>query len=83
MKEVKEHFLSFQPSLNGDNLCQISDIASRKIIEHSMLGDVEEFFKLEELQGYDIENASALPNFWLRQLKLVPKLKDRITQKDE
>ena len=44
-----------------------------------MLGDVEEFFKLEELQGYDIENASALPNFWLRQLKLVPKLKDRIT----
>jgi hypothetical protein len=31
-----------------------------------MLGDAEEFFKLEELQGYDIENASALPNFWLR-----------------
>jgi len=48
-----------------------------------MLGNVEEFFKPEEIQSLDLAIATPLKKFWLTQLKSVPRLKDRITQKDE
>ena len=48
-----------------------------------MLGNIDEFFKLEELQNFDFALAKPAQKYWLTQLKSVPKLKDKITQKDE